>query len=488
VLGHVDVVFALTDKPKADALAVVPFKTAAGASCRLVLYPISILDNEARKTSPQDFGIFKQTVAHEMFHCFTAWNYPAHWTAGFQGAYDVLDWWLEGAAEYFSNVVYPATNDEWLRMDEWKVNSATTSVVFMTYDNFGFFQYLGNVLGNNGLLSLLAKTPTSGDEVTQAVALAAHPGMEGLFHDYARSFMDGKIQDSAGAGVYLSTTPVYVPPEYRLDIAAPEILHLSSPPFVLMRYGLIFKQGRQYMLAPVLSGAPGLDASRPRDVPGAWTDLPPKVTAACDEVRYFELVTSTTESASDFDVELTITTEEGAACDKCLIGTWDLNIPSFTEYSEAPFAETPGLYQFDAAGGLWRFRFRADGTMKGEFDFFYTYSLHQEGGDFGADIVTNGKIDIDGTGEGNYLSDGLSNLTFTLAKDSVSLTDEIYINGQKVDASMFGSMSGGYGYAGADNTIYSCDIEAGILLINVAPQANLPPIQYDRVSTDPNKP
>src|SRR3989304_1136734 len=130
-------------------------------------------------------------------------------------------------------------------------------------------------------------------------------------------------------------------------------------------------------------------------------------------------------------------------------------------------------------------RFRAEGTMRGEFDFFYTYSLLQAGGEFGADITTNGKIDIDGTGEGTYLSDGLSNLTFSLVKDGVSLTDETYINGQKLDASVFGSVSGGYGFASGDKTVYSCDAEAGELLISVAPQANLPPIQYDRVSTEP---
>ena len=162
------------------------------------------------------------------------------------------------------------------------------------------------------------------------------------------------------------------------------------------------------------------------------------------------------------------------------------NIDSFAEYSEAPFAETPGLYTFDSAGGLWRYRFRADGTMRGEFNFFYAYSLNQEGGEFGADITTTGKIEIDGTGEGTYLSDGLSNLTFSLVKDNVTLTDEIFINGQKLDASFFDQPV--LGIDKPDTTQYSCDDEAGELLISVSPQAGLPPILYDRISTDPNKP
>jgi hypothetical protein len=217
--------------------------------------------------------------------------------------------------------------------------------------------------------------------------------------------------------------------------------------------------------------------------------MPPTISSACGNAVYIFLATTTFAEPDVYEATIEVKATEETACDECLIGTWDINIDSFAEYSEAPFAEMPGFYTFDAAGGLWRYRFRADGTMRGEFDFFYTYSLHQDNSGFGADITTNGKIDIQGTGEGTYLSDGLSNLTFNLVKDNVSLTDEIFLNGQKLDASIFGSSSGGYGFAtGGDTAIYSCDDEAGELHLNFAASAGLPPIQYDRVSTDPNKP
>jgi hypothetical protein len=486
ILGNVDVVFTLTDKPKADALAIVPFKTAVGASCRMVLYPISILDNEAKKSSPQDFDVFQQTVAHEMFHCFTAWNYPAHWKAAFKGEYDSMDWWIEGAAEYFSNVVYPKTNEEWWRFDEWRVNSATLSVIDMSYENFGFFQFLGNVLGDNGLLSLLAITPTSGGEAGQTAGLAAYPGMDKLFDDYARAFLDGTIQDTGG-GAPLSGTPAYVAPAFRLDIAAPQTFPLFSPPFVLTRYGMTFHTEKKYLLSPVVSGASGLDAARPRNAPGAWTDLPPIVAAACDEVKYYFLMTSTTEAGGTFDIQLSVTTEDGVGCDPCLIGTWDLNLTSFTEYSEAPFAETPDFYTFDAAGGLWRYRFRPDGTFGAAFDFLYASTLHQAGAGFGADIDTHTVVTIVGSGEGAYLSDGLSNLTFTLIEDNVGLSSTTTINGEDI-GDLFDALSG-YGFLkDSDSMVYSCDAEAGILQLDIAPQAGLPPLQFDRISTDPSKP
>jgi hypothetical protein len=486
LLGHVDVVFALIDTAKADALAIVPFIHAGGAGCRIVVYPMAITENEMRQTSPQDFEVFKQTVAHEMFHCYTAWNLPNHWSFALKGGYDALDWWIEGAAEYFSNVVYPATNDEWYRGDSWRFRSATTPVVYMDYDNYGLFQYLGNVLGNNGLLALLAKTPTSGDEGDQAAALAAYPNMDVLFHDYGRAFMDGKILDTVGQGVYLQSTPVYVPPEYRHDVAAPTTLNLSTGPFTLTRYGLTFKPEREYLLGPVYSGV-GLDASRPRDIPQAWGDLPLSVPAACEEARIYELMTTTSEAANALSVDLDVLTKEGAACDKCLVGTWDLNLPSFTEYSEAPFAETPGFYNHDSAGGLWRYRFRPSGTFRAEFDFFTSSTLHQPGGGFGADIDVNQVITIVGPGEGTYISDGINNLTFTLVEDSVSLTSTTTINGEDI-GDLFDALSG-YGFLKKnDSMVYSCDPEAGILQLDVAPQAGLPPLQFDRISTDPTKP
>ncbi|HKY83656.1 MAG TPA: hypothetical protein VJ160_02410 [Anaerolineales bacterium] len=492
VLKNVQVVFTLLESKGADAFAVVP--TDPGQEpCQVILYPLAISNNENKKGGvpstpggpPPAYALFQQTVAHEMFHCFQVWNFPA---LSANATWGVNDWWGESTATYFSNVVYPATNEEWRWLNTWGYNSGKTSLAYRSYDNFGFFQYLGNKIGNNGILSLIQSlgAAAAGDEAAQEAQLAKFPNIQVLFDNYARDYMDGKIADTSKA--LFPTAPAFVLPEYRLDVLQAETLHLGAPPFTLMRYGLTFGSGNEYKLAPTITGGGGLDTSRPRDVVGAWADLPPTIKASCAFTKHYFLMTSTLAPGDLFNIDLGVTLGDPVGCDQCLIGTWDINLDSFAAYSEAPFEEMPGFYQFDAAGGLWRYRFRADGTMRGEFDFFYTYSLLQAGGEFGADITTNGKIDIDGTGEGTYLSDGLSNLTFSLVKDSVSLTDEIYINGQKLDASVFGSVSGGYGFASGDTTVYSCDAEAGELLISVAPQANLPPIQYDRVSTDPTKP
>jgi len=206
--------------------------------------------------------------------------------------------------------------------------------------------------------------------------------------------------------------------------------------------------------------------------------------ATCAPTKYYYVMTSATPPAAPlFETELVIDKKAELGCDDCLIGTWDINIDSFAEYAEAPFKETPGLYQFDSAGGLWRYHFRPNGTTTGEFDFFYTYGLNQENSPFGNDIKIDGTLTIEGTGDGTYASDGVSNLSFSLVEDSVAITQEIYMNGDKmVDGPL---TPGSYGYSTGASAVYSCDAEAGELLLNFVPQTDLPPILFDRVSKTP---
>jgi hypothetical protein len=482
ILDDVDVVFTLLETPKGDAMAIVPFELAGTQGCRTMIYPSAVLFNEDNKPSDGDFRIFEQTVAHEIFHCFTAWNFPDHWLAGMNGAYKTLDWWLEGGAEYFSNLVYPEVNIEWRWLDAWAFNSAKERIVHMDYDNFGFFQFLANRIGNNGLLGLFAGVKPTADTDGQASELAAYPNMPALFDDYARAFIDGTIADTDGSS--LPTSPAFVLPEYRLVVDQATSFHLAGPPLVLMRYGFTFLNDRHYLLQSTPSGSAGSDEARPRDVTGAWVDLPPEVMATCAPTKYYYVMTSATPPAAPlFETELVIDKKAELGCDDCLIGTWDINIESFAAYAEAPFQETPGLYQFDSAGGLWRYHFRPNGTMTGEFDFLYAYGLNQENSPFGNDIKIDGTLTIEGTGDGTYASDGVSNLSFSLVEDSVAITQEIYMNGDKmVDGPL---TPGSYGYSTGASAVYSCDAEAGELLLNFVPQTDLPPILFDRVSKTP---
>ncbi len=66
------------------------------------------------------------------------------------------------ALNTFGNVIYPQVNAEHNFIGDWAVNSATLPLTEMSYENFGFFQYLGNTIGNNAILDLINTMPVSG--------------------------------------------------------------------------------------------------------------------------------------------------------------------------------------------------------------------------------------------------------------------------------------------------------------------------------------
>ena len=281
ILKSVDVVFALLNAAEGPKiLAMVPSES-TDPRCLIVVYLPGIQANEQAKGGPDDFGYFLQTIAHEMFHCYQVWNFPEQ----ADDAWSVQDWWGEGTANYFSNVVWPEVNVEWGWMDDFAYHSADTSVVYMSYDNFAFFQFLGKSIGDNGVLKLIASMPFGGDESGQASALAAFPGMQDLFHQFGRAYMDGAIIDSGGKK--LPTTPPFIPPGRTIEVAETQIRTLEATPFVISRYAITFPIGHLYTIAQVLTGsAEGYLSARVDTAAGAWGDLPEKVAAGCAPDTY----------------------------------------------------------------------------------------------------------------------------------------------------------------------------------------------------------
>ncbi|HET7010453.1 MAG TPA: hypothetical protein VFI11_06730 [Anaerolineales bacterium] len=481
ILKGIDIVFSLLNaQESATILAMVPSES-TDQRCLIVVYLPAIQANEQTKSSPDDFSHFAQTIAHEVFHCFQVWNFPEQ----SDDAWAVQDWWGEGTAAYFSNVVYPEVNAEWEFLGGFVWKSANTSLLQMSYENFAFFQFLSSKIGDNGILQLIGKMPFGGGEAAQATALADFPAVQTLFHDFGRATIDGSIVDTGGKT--LPTYPPLVPEDHQIEVYDAEIRSLTPPPFVLDRHAIRFVEGREYTVEKALTGsAEGLDGARNVLATATWGEMPPIVSAGCAPIDYYVLVTSTQASGGSYALELTMLPKRDLGCDECLVGTWDIDIDSFAEYAEAPFADTPGMYQFDSAGGLWRYHFRADGTMRGEFDFFYSYHINQKNEPLGNDITIDSLMTIVGTGEGTYSSDGLSNLGFALTGNSVVFSQEMYMNGDKVaEGPIDPSGLGGYGSATGASAVYSCDDEAGELLLNTAPQTGLPPILYNRVSKEP---
>jgi Domain of Unknown Function (DUF1080) len=317
VMKDIEVVFSLLDTASGSTLALVP--TDPGETpCQVILFPLAITHNEEDRFRieatpggpPPATAIFQQTVAHEVFHCFQVWNFPE---LARNATWGVQDWWGESTATYFSNLVYPAVNDEWMWIDAWAYNSASTPLVYMSYDNFGFFQYLANRIGPDGVLELIdSLTPAAeGDETDHQALLAAYPDIDSLFADYAVAFMDGTIVDASQETI--PTAPAPILPMFRVDAAADAIVPFGGQPFSVTRYGVTFGSAGGYDLTPML-GLDGLAALRPINAAGEWTDVPARVEGSCSPSRYYLVLANAAADPIGSGFGLTVTADDPLDC------------------------------------------------------------------------------------------------------------------------------------------------------------------------------
>jgi hypothetical protein len=464
---NVDVVFTVLASPDDPASNLAEVTSPGAASrCEILIYPSALAQAEPN---------FKQTVAHEMFHCFQQWKFPAH----FDSSWSVQDWWGEATAEYFSNVVYPSVNDEWPRVSYFGYNSATHPLVEMSYENWVFFQYLANQVGDAGVLALIQSMPAKGTTADQASQLAAYPNIENLFHQFGRDFVDKKIVD-ADKPTLVPTGWLYVPPQFRLTFGPGDhtVSLLPAPQFTLSRYGLNFAPGRVYAVKVDESGSPGLYTSRLFPGPANWIPLPPTVSSGCGKVNYYALATSSA-SGDPYTVAVTADVLQQTKCDPCLLGSWELNKDSFVGYISAPFIQTAGLFQPGDPQGTWRYTFDKTGTLAALFDFAFDYTLHQ--GDEVLPLDTEVLLTIDGPGQAMYWIPEDGKLMIQAVESGFHMEQFISINGQELGGGPLNLFSPFPPQGATTSASYSCSSTVLFLGMEGAQAAGLPSIEYDRV-------
>ncbi len=243
---------------------------------------------------------YQQVVAHELFHCFQYENLFAQMSVD----RPVRSWWVEGSAEYFSNVAFPAVNLEYTRLPTLDAKSLTTSVLdFTKGQNFLFFQYLANETGGPAaVFRLLQRMPTRGSvsspleaRADQQDALAGLPLIDKRFHNYGEQYLDRSIRDADGA-VHLSGHAMA--PDAK-QIRRSMDLTLDAAPFVVRRFRIVFAANRRYTLTTTVAGSRGLSSAKlTKNVgqPGRWDALPRSIPCRTDATDYTVLVTNTTSS------------------------------------------------------------------------------------------------------------------------------------------------------------------------------------------------
>ncbi|MEM7802273.1 MAG: DUF6055 domain-containing protein, partial [Chloroflexota bacterium] len=261
----------------------------------------------------QDPEDFQQTLAHEIFHCYQFFNYKGQ---VYGPSNNAEDWWLEGTAQYFSNVVYPAANDEYKYEDSFTEDSRIKSITKMDYETFLFFQFLGNTIGDEGILALLNEMPTNGSHDEQTIALSKVANMELLFHQFAQQFVDRSIADSSGVIVMqdpLRNDEQGLNAEREVTKEGDVELDTSiRGPFVIARIKVTYKSGARYDQTAKVEALKM--STRDLSEPGVWLDFPESINACSTEQEELIILTTTDPNANrKFELQF----KEGGA-ERCL--------------------------------------------------------------------------------------------------------------------------------------------------------------------------
>jgi hypothetical protein len=428
-MAAIDLVFVIEsydEDPDVGALA--EYETES--SCLLVVFPSLIQEDQKNPTGSVAQGLFRQVLAHELFHCFQNWNLP-----GYKGEPKVTDWWAEGSAQYFSNVVYNGVNVEWDYAMWFDMKSESTPMFYLSYENFEFFQYLANQLGDNGVIALLQSLPLGGEINDQVAAVSAFPNMEALYHDFGRSYITHGILDSSSE----TDKQVFIPNDHlqttniKVGASPHQTIPIEASTFTIMKRVLIYQQEQLYdvQVTETDSNPEGLNAAWIEE-PGVWTDIPPEIVAACDPVWEKVLLTSTAPSLDVYKVELEIGVQEKLPCDACLIGSWELDNESFTKSMLEVVGSDPGfpVDNIIVSGGI-RYTFTSSGAIEiVHSDFTYEIDATQLNEPLGNDIHSVTRVNSNGVVQGRYFTDGAGNFIINSTEGSLDFRMMHWMNDQ----------------------------------------------------------
>jgi len=300
----------------------------------------------------------QQIIAHEMFHCVQYINFRDQASVGRSYAIH----WIEGGAEYASDVAFPNANQEMGWNSRFDNLSDSTPWHRMDYEAYvNLMGYANQAGGLDSLYNLMSRMPTTNGYEAQARALSNLGEMQEIFHTIGEKYLSRQLVDNGGNT--LTTNPTFGD---EVSIDNTQEYATGTIPLVHHRVKLKFEEDKKYGITTDTEGPEGessvifLDEVRS----GNWKEVPEHVPEEedggpdqdkvgvehCnddidDEIKdYLLLVTSmsgenrTHTLKLDVEVEEEESLEEGGEgipeepqIDECLIGTWELD-PSSVDY------------------------------------------------------------------------------------------------------------------------------------------------------------
>ena len=303
---------------------------------------------------PALFGeTFKNTIAHEVGHCFQNWNFPA------QSKLSSAHWWDEGTVMYLAGTLYPfATPSQARVVKEFDKLSATTPLTQLDYQTYVFFSWLGQKRGAKAMFDFMAAMPKANGEMAQRNALLAYLSPEEM-QKFAYDYVDGKIK---GPKMDVIGKP---------DLGQMQLISgstekkFTSKPFTIMRGQFTIKDG-DYEVSTSSSAKPETAYSH---TAFAWGAMDKEVEAACSSppvYQYAAFVTGSKDLTENLKTKLLKSNKECKACsdlgqrDKCVIGRWIMDDESLASFLQLAWDNQTGpLITGDAI-----FEFLGNGQMK----------------------------------------------------------------------------------------------------------------------------
>ena len=293
-------------------------------TCRIVLRP-----NMQKWKGDQ----FRQAVAHELSHCFEAQTFRAQDPIG----NDVDLWWVEGFAEYMSNVVYPHADLEHRGNDKLKAVELTTTIFDRSYRNAIFFQFIANESGGTaGVLSLIRSLPSNSSGAAGQESGLARSVSSALYQEFVEAMTDGTIADTGNA-TYPKFESARGPATTNAE--GPGLIQAPVKPFGVDRVRII--------VPPEKSAALTLDgegdhehAMRAAPAPGSWEALVGQpLEATCEEESEWVLVVGATGDDVTYEVDVADLVDLDECeedepefitdIDACLVGEWRLDMENY---------------------------------------------------------------------------------------------------------------------------------------------------------------
>jgi hypothetical protein len=433
-----------------------------GEACPIIIHPSAMIGDVNLR--------FNQLIAHEIVHCFQSWNLTNQYLR--TGADS--KWWSEGMAEYFSNLVYDHVNSEHQYRERFSNFSTTVPLTNMSYENFAFFQFMGNRIGPRGVIAMLRTMPTTPGRDAQLAALAAVPGMENTFEEFVHAVMDNTLEDTDKS--VIEFPEAFTDQVYFTDI---ENKDFSGQPFVVARFLASFPSEKSYVVE-TLSEGPGHSAWRPKELVGGWGPFPATAAGKCEELLYSGYVITTTPGAERKEtVATTMVTAD--PCDKCLFGRWEATNDSVISYMQSVVdAGGDNVPTVESVTGTQFLVFGGDGIGSGGYE---NLKVHETG--VGGVASTEVFVTFDGFASGPYTADG--SILIASYQNGLSGTSEILVtvdlfaNGVSVGTSIIPFRQEDLPVSSGIPTGYTCDGDT-LTMFPPVEGVSVEPIVYIRTS------